>query len=206
MVKVKICGITRLGDARTACEAGADALGFVFAKSPRRVSLEQARKIAAALGPWVTKVGVFVNTPVPRIKRIMDACGLDVVQLHGDEKAGVSRSLRAHGYPVIKAFRVGQKLPKAALKNYPADAFLLDTASKSVYGGTGRSFDWKLLRSLLTDKPVIVSGGLRSENVKSLLKGFKPFAVDVSSGVESSPGKKDPKLVRTFLKNAKKAR
>ena len=206
MVKVKICGITRLSDARAACAAGADALGFIFAKSPRRVSEGTVKKIVSSLGPWVTKVGVFVNMPPAKVARTMEVCGLDVIQLHGDEKAATARALQKSGYPVIKALRVGGKLPKAALKSYPADAFLFDTAQKGVYGGTGRSFDWKLLRSLRTDKPVIVSGGLRADNVRGLLKQFKPFAVDVSSGVEASPGKKDPKLVKKFLKNVKKTR
>lgn len=203
MVRVKICGITRLSDALAAVEAGADAVGFVFAKSPRKVSEAGAKAIASSLGPWVTKVGVFVNEKPVNIVRTMRRCGLDAVQLHGDEPATEARGLRAMGYTVIKAVRVGGKLDARAIEAYPADAVLLDTASPDVYGGTGKKFDWKLLKGLRLKKPVIVSGGLKPGNVKGLLKSYKPYGVDVSSGVESSPGKKDQGSVRKFIKNAK---
>lgn len=203
MIKVKICGITRLSDAKNACRAGADALGFVFAKSPRRVSAQRAKRIADALGGRVTKVGVFVNAPVQKVARIMRFCGLDAVQLHGDEPASSARKLCGMGFPVIRAVRVCGKLSPRALERGPADAVLFDAASRDVYGGSGQRFDWKLLKGLRMEKPVIVSGGLDAGNVRGLLKRFKPFAVDVSSGVEASPGKKDPKLVREFIKNAK---
>src|SRR5262245_16073056 len=141
MVRVKICGITRLSDAQAAAEAGADAVGFVFAKSPRRVSAAQARRIASRLGPWISKVGVFVNEPVSRMAKTLKQCGLDAAQLHGDERASTARALRAQGYKVIKAVRVAGPIDRSFLENYPADAVLLDTAAKNVYGGTGRAFD-----------------------------------------------------------------
>lgn len=202
MVKVKICGITRLADAKAALASGADALGFVFAKSPRRVSVVQARRISRAVGPWATKVGVFVRSSPRTIARVMASCGLDVAQLHGDESASTASALRGMGYPVIKAVRVGSRAPKR-LDRYPADALLFDTAARNVYGGTGRSFDWSLLNGYRTEKPVFISGGLHPGNVRLLLKKFRPYGVDVSSGVEKTPGKKDHQLVREFIKNVK---
>lgn len=150
------------------------------------------------------KVGVFVNAAPKTIARTMEMCGLDAVQLHGDEGAGAARALRSGGYPVIRAVRVDGRLPRG-LDRYPADALLLDTAAKGRYGGTGRTFDWRLLKKLRTGKPLFVSGGLRPGNVRRLLRSFKPYGVDVSSGVEKAPGKKDPRLVKEFVKNAKKA-
>ena len=203
MVRVKICGITRLADARAAVDAGADALGFVFAQSPRRVSETKVRWITSRLAPWITKVGVFVNARPSTIARTMKRCGLDAVQLHGEEPPADARALRKMGFPVIKALRVRDSLDKQTLDGYPADAFLLDTAAPGIYGGSGRSFDWRLLRGLRTTRPLIISGGLRPGNVRKLLKNIKPYGVDVSSGVENSPRKKDTKLVRKFVKNAK---
>ena len=191
-------------DALACAEAGADALGFVFAKSPRRVSEARAKQITSSLGSWVTKVGVFVNASASKVDRTMKRCGLDVAQLHGDETASTARSLKAKGHGVIKVFRVGAKLNAAALRRFPADAILLDTASAGAYGGTGKSFDWKVLKGLGRQKRVIISGGLKPGNVQNLLKLYKPFAVDVSSGVESTPGKKNVKSVKAFIKNAKK--
>ena len=203
MVRVKICGITNLADAQAAVKAGADALGFVFAKSPRRVSEHEARRIASAIGPWIAKVGVFVNSSPAVVEGVMRRCGLDVAQLHGDEAPAAARSLRSKGLRVVKALRVGPATDLRAYRNYPADAFLLDTASPQAYGGTGKSFDWQILKQARFSKPVIVSGGLRPENVGALLKVYTPYGVDVSSGVEKTPGKKDPKAVKAFIKNAK---
>ncbi len=193
-----------MDDALASAEAGADALGFIFAKSPRRVSEARAKQITSSLGSWVTKVGVFVNASAPQVDRTMKRCGLDVAQLHGDETAATARALRAKGHTVIKAFRVGSKLDAAALRRYPADAILLDTASAGAYGGTGKRFDWEVLKGLGRQKRVIISGGLKPANVQSLLRLYKPFAVDVSSGVESVPGKKNLRSVKAFIKNAKK--
>ena len=203
VVRVKICGITNLADASAAEDAGADALGFVFADSPRRVSVLQAERITRSLGPWIAKVGVFVNRSPAAIERVMKRCGLDIVQLHGDEGPETARALRAKGYRVVKALRVDAALDVKACKAYPADAFLLDTALPGIYGGTGKKFDWKLLRKGLLSKPVIVSGGLRPGNVGRLLRDYTPYGVDVSSGVEVRPGKKDARSVRVFIQNVK---
>jgi len=204
VVRVKICGITNLDDALSSAKAGADALGFVFAKSPRRVSEAKAKQITSSLGSWVTKVGVFVNASASEVDRTMKRCGLDIAQLHGDETAATARSLRAKGHAVIKAFRVGPKLDADALRRFPADAILLDTAATGLYGGTGQRFDWKVLKGLGRQKRIIISGGLKPANVQELLKTYTPFGVDVSSGVESAPGKKDAVAVKNFIKNAKK--
>ena len=203
VVRVKICGITNLEDACAAEDAGADALGFVFTDSPRRVSVLQAERITRSLGPWIIKVGVFVNSSPAAIERVMKRCGLDVVQLHGDERPDTARTLRSKGYRVVKALRVGAALDTKAYRAYPADAFLLDTATPGIYGGTGKKFDWKLLKRLHLSKPVIVSGGLRPGNVDRLLKDFTPYGVDVSSGVEIRPGKKNPRAIKVFIKNVK---
>ena len=204
MVRVKICGITNLRDAQAAQAAGADAVGFVFAPSPRRISEARAKQIASALGPWISKVGVFVNQRPAAVERVMKHCSLDAAQLHGDESLKTARTLRSKGIRVIKAVRIGSNSDLKAFRNYPADAFLLDTASPGVYGGTGKSFDWKVLKKIRFSKPVIVSGGLRPENVGRLLRQYIPYGVDVSSGVEKSPRKKNVKRISEFIKNAKK--
>ncbi len=203
MVRVKICGITTLRDAQAAVDAGADALGFIFAQSPRRVSRTKVKWIVTHLAPWITKVGVFVNENIPNIVETMEFCKLDAVQLHGDEDVSTVRALRAMGYPVIKAIRVAGSLHEKKLDRYPASAILLDTAAPGLYGGSGRVFDWKVLKKVSGVKPVIVSGGLKPDNVRALLKVFKPYGVDVSSGVESSPRKKNYKSVKEFIKNVK---
>lgn len=203
MVRVKICGITNLKDAQVAAASGADALGFVFAKSPRRVTTAQARKIVSAVGPWVATVGVFVNERPARIRRIASECGLSAVQLHGGETRADVRALK--GLRVIKAFRVGPGFNTAALKDHPADAFLFDAKVPGQYGGTGRKFDWMILKKIRgLRKPVIVSGGLTPGNVAAAVRYLKPYGVESSSGVERRPGKKDAKLVQDFIHNAKK--
>ncbi len=201
MTYVKICGITNLKDAEDALRFGADAIGFVFAKSPRQVPLHEAKKISRAVGPWITTVGVFVNERVQNILRIASECRLSAVQLHGDETAIALYGLRP--YRVIKAFRI---LEKADLKNtrgYEADAYLFDTKAPDVYGGTGRSFDWALLKSDRVPRPFIISGGLKPENVRTAVQMLSPYGVDVSSGVEKSSGRKDARLMKRFIQNAK---
>lgn len=202
MVKVKICGITNLKDARHALDCGADALGFVFAESPRKVSVEQASAVIRALGPWIVTVGVFVNQNAVTIKRIAKICGLNAVQLHGDERPGLIKKLRP--LKVIKAFRVSSRSDLPTWKAYPADAFLLDTKIEGLFGGSGKSFDWKIAADLKTDRPIILSGGLDPQNVRQAVGVTRPYAVDVSSGVERYPGKKDPAKVKRFILNAKK--
>jgi phosphoribosylanthranilate isomerase len=204
VLRVKICGITRLSDAKAAVEAGADALGFVFAKSARRVTPAKARSIVSGIKKKVVTVGVFVDEPASRVLKTLKYAGLDAAQLHGDEPASDAERLKKAGFSVIKAVRVAGKIGQTPLDRYPADALLFDTASPGMHGGTGQVFDWKLLKNVRSKKPVIVSGGLKPSNVGSLLKVFKPYAVDVSSGVESAPGKKNASAIRKFVNNAKK--
>ena len=203
MVKVKICGITNAVDARQALDCGADALGFVFAESPRKVSVDQASSIIRSLESQVVVVGVFVNESAFRIKKIAKICALSAVQLHGNEAPGLIEKLRP--LKVIKAFRVCSKrdLPKS--KIYSADAFLIDTKVEGRLGGTGKTFDWTILSHFKSDRPIILSGGLQPTNVRRAVRVARPYAVDVSSGVEKFPGKKDPRKVREFILNAKKS-
>ena len=199
MIRVKICGITRASDLRAAVEAGASALGFVFAKSPRRVGVPQARRLIGLLPPWVSAVGVFVNEDPRKVLSAAQSARLDCVQLHGDEPESDIVYLKKRGLRVIRAIRVGENGLKSV--RTAADAVLLDTSVKGVYGGSGKSFDWSVLRRLRCDKPVIVSGGLKPSNVASLLKKARPYGVDVSSGVETSPGKKNGRLIKEFMEH-----
>jgi len=201
MTRVKICGITNLRDAEDALRFGADAIGFVFAKSSRRVSVSEAKRIACTLGPWVSTVGVFVNESTENILRVVSECRLSAVQLHGDEPPSQLICLRPAR--IIKAFRVSEKADLKATAGYEADAYLFDTKVNDVYGGSGKSFDWSLLKSSGIKKPCIISGGLNPDNVRTVVRRLAPYGVDVSSGVEKSPGKKDPGLVKRFIQNAK---
>ncbi len=193
-VRVKICGITRLEDALVAERAGASALGFIFAPSKRRVTPSLVAEISRHLGPFIRRVGVFVDTPPEEVLGVVTAAGLDAVQLHGDEPSAWAEALRSH-VPVIKAFRVTSPPPRAWLE-YPADALLFDGPNP----GTGHSFDWSWLEPLADGPRLIVAGGLTPENVGGLLAHFSPYAIDVSSGVEQVPGRKDPALVEAFLR------
>ena len=201
MTRVKICGITNRRDAEDALCLGADAIGFVFAESPRQVSVSDAKRISRAVGPWITTVGVFTNESAQNILRVASECRLSAVQLHGDEPASEIRRLRP--YQVIKAFRVSEKADLEKTKGYEADAYLFDTKVSGVYGGSGKSFDWGLLKSSKVPKPYIISGGLNPGNVRTVVRLLSPYGVDVSSGVEKSPGKKDPRLLKRFIQNAK---
>ncbi len=204
IVKVKICGITNLRDARAAVAAGADLLGFVFyKKSPRYISPSKARRLISRLPRTVCKVGVFVNEDKERLKAIAAACNLDMVQLHGTETPAYVKALK--GYCVIKAVRVRGCQSLEGLDRYRADFFLLDTFRKGRFGGTGKRFAWKVLAFPAKKKAkLIVSGGLTPENVNELLRIFQPYGVDVSSGVEKAPGKKDHGKLKEFIQNVKK--
>jgi len=204
-VKVKICGITNLRDARAAVAAGADFLGFVFyKKSPRYIPPPKARRLIARLPRTVRKIGVFVNEDKERVKAIVSACGLDMAQLHGTETPAYVKALK--GYRVIKAVRVRGRRSLEDLDRYRADLFLLDTFRKGRFGGTGKRFAWKVLAYLKKKKAkTIVSGGLTPENVDELLRVFQPYGVDVSSGVEKAPGRKDRRLIKKFIYQVKVA-
>lgn len=196
-----MCGITNSEDAQAAIESGADALGFVFAKSPRRVTKEQARDIIKNLPPFVSFVGVFVDERVEVIQEIGGFCHIGTVQLHGNEPPSCLNHLE--GYKIIKAFRIKEESDLMPLGDYQPHAFLLDSYVKDVMGGTGVPFKWDIARAAHKYGAVILSGGLTPENIREAIRVVKPYAVDVSSGVESSPGKKDKLLMKRFIGNAK---
>lgn len=198
-VRVKICGIKDIKTALAAVEAGADALGFVFAPGPRRVESDLVRSICSFLPPFVSRVGVFVNAPADLVEETALYCGLDTVQLHGDEPPGSYNSLK---YKIIKAFRVTEAVPVEEINRHNCTAVLLDTYVPGTPGGTGSSFNWNLARHLSLSKPVILAGGLNPENVRQAVSTAGPYAVDVSSGVETG-GKKDIQKIRLFIKRAK---
>jgi phosphoribosylanthranilate isomerase len=201
MTKVKICGIKTLSDAKFAVDYGADAIGFVFAESIRNVSKEKARAIVRKLPPFVTTVGLFVNDTAENIEAICRFCGLDTIQLHGNERPSLLNKLKA--FKTIKAFRIQNEKDIIPIRKYKPDAILLDGYSVNKMGGTGTSFDWKIVKKLRTSIPVIVAGGLTHLNVSQAIRIVNPYAVDVSSGVESIPGKKDRKLIKKFIDAAK---
>lgn len=197
MIKVKICGIKNLNDAIFAVDYGADALGFVFAKSIRKVSKEKARAIVRKLPPFVTTVGLFVNETVENIEEACRFCGLDAIQLHGNEPPYIINKLK--NFKTIKAFRIQNEKDIRPIKKYRPNAILLDGYSENQMGGTGISFDWKIVKKLKTSIPIIVAGGLTHLNVSQAIKIVKPYGVDVSSGVETRPGQKDKRLIRKFI-------
>jgi phosphoribosylanthranilate isomerase len=198
-VRSKICGITRIEDALAAAHAGADAIGLVFyAKSPRAVSVQQARAIIAALPPFVTVTGLFVNASRCELGEILDAVPLDLLQFHGDETPA-----ECEGYhrPYIKALRVrpGDDLQAACRAYRNASGILLDTFVAGVPGGTGEAFDWSLVPEHL-EQPIVLAGGLHADNVAQAIAQVKPWAVDVSGGVESSKGIKDHGKIDAFIR------
>jgi len=203
MVQVKICGITRWVDAEAAVESGADALGFVFAKSPRRITPEKAREIIRRMPPFVTTVGVFVNELPSKIHEIMNFCSLDLVQLHGHETLNTCADLAPR---VIKAFRVQGEETLARIAPYKEHvrAVLLDTYRKGEKGGTGKTFDWRIARKAKEiGIPVVLSGGLGPENIREALERVNPSAIDISSGIESKPGIKDHEKIDGFMKKVR---
>jgi len=198
-VTVKICGITNLEDSLIAVELGAGALGFIFAHSPRRITQQKARKIISAIPPFIKTVGVFVNEGLAAIKEVKHYCGLDLVQLHGDESPDFCRALMPD---TIKALRIKDSLSLTSIKAYHGKvrALLLDTYSKEKFGGTGKTFDWKLaLKIKKLEIPIILSGGLGPSNIIGAISTVKPYAVDVSSGVEERTGKKSHILMKDLM-------
>jgi len=196
VVRVKVCGITSLEDALVAVEAGAYALGFVFASSPRQIDPETASRIISRLPPLVTKVGVFVDAPLARVREVMAGCHLDLAQLHGEESPEYCQELSPRA---VKAFRVRDDGVLSQLPRYQLAAYLLDSYVEGRHGGTGTTFNWDLARNAARYGPVIISGGLHADNVWRAITMVQPYGVDVSSGVEISPGKKDPNKVRDFI-------
>lgn len=202
--KVKICGITNLADARVAVAAGADALGFNFhEKSPRFVPLEAAAEISRQLPPFVLRVGVFVNAPADFILHAIRESGLAMLQFHGDEPPEFCSQF---GLMTMKAFRVRGPVTLEEIPQYQTDAYLLDAFSSTTFGGTGEKFNWDLaVEAQKFGKPVFLAGGLTPENVADAIRQVRPFGVDVSSGVESAPGKKDHAKIKAFITAARGA-
>ncbi|MEZ3136728.1 phosphoribosylanthranilate isomerase [Stutzerimonas kunmingensis] len=204
VVRSKICGITRVDDALTAAKAGADAIGLVFyAKSPRAVDVRQARQIVTALPPFVTTVGLFVNASRCEINEILDAVPLDMLQFHGDETPAQCEGFHR---PWFKALRVGngEDIEAQVARYANASGILLDTFVAGVPGGTGERFDWSLIPAALA-KPLILAGGLTAENVQQAIAQVRPYAVDVSGGVEASKGVKDASKVMAFVGRVRSA-
>jgi phosphoribosylanthranilate isomerase len=199
---VKICGITSITDGLAAVEAGADAIGLMFHEaSSRHVTTAMAAEIARQLPPYIIKVGVFVDPPEELVLRAIAECGLNLVQFHGQETPEFCLQ-----FPVmtIKAFRIKDADSLKALPDYPTDAWLLDAYVKDKLGGTGEKFNWDLaVQAQQFGRPIFLAGGLTPENVADAVRQVRPYAVDVSSGVESAPGKKDHEKVRKFVKAAK---
>lgn len=200
-VKVKVCGITNAEDAWAAVEAGADALGFIFyEQSPRYVVPAVASRIIAELPPLIMTVGVFVNEGMATVRSIMDTCGLAMAQLHGDENASYCHELSR---PSMKALRLKDRGSLLALAEYQGRGgvrgFVLDTFSELTYGGTGQVTDWALAADVAKSTRILLAGGLTPDNVTEAIRAVRPYGVDVSSGVEAAPGKKDPAKIRAFL-------
>jgi len=206
--RVKICGITRVEDAISAVQAGADAIGLVFyAQSPRFVTIEQAQKIVAAIPPFISAVGLFVNAPQAEIETVLSQVKLDILQFHGDElPQDCNQVCEQIKMPYYKAIRVkaDTNLVQYAVEFSSAKALLLDAHSESAFGGTGQTFDWNLIPKSLT-KPVILAGGLTAENVEKAIQQVRPYAVDVSGGVELTKGIKDVAKIAAFMQGVSNA-
>ena len=204
MVRVKICGITDVHDARLAARLGADALGFNFCtQSPRYIRPERARAIIAVLPPLLTTVGVFVNERPETVMEICRKVGLDAAQFHGDEPPLAVDAVQ--GVRRIKAIRVASEQDIVLCRRYRVEAFLLDAYDPGRRGGTGRTFDWKLARAAAQFGPIILAGGLTPENVEEAIAAAAPYGVDVASGIESEPGRKDRRLMAEFIYRARAA-
>jgi phosphoribosylanthranilate isomerase len=196
MTRIKICGITNTADAMAACEYGADAIGFVFARSSRQILPEAAREIIRAIPPFITAVGVFVDEPADSVREIARFCRLDTVQLHGNESPEYVAGL---DLPVIKSFGVKDNSVIERIHQFNLKWFLMDTYMPDMAGGSGRSFDWAIAADAARLGQMILAGGLTADNVTAALATVRPYAVDVSSGVELAPGKKDHDKIQQFI-------
>lgn len=194
MTRIKICGITNKEDSLQAVELGADAIGFIFAESSRRIDPEKARAISFTLPPFINKVGVFTDSMHNEIERIINYCRLDTVQLHNTEAIDNGFSV-----PTIRVFQIGDNEVIETIRELKINCFLLDTYDKKLSGGTGRSFDWEIARKATRFGKVILAGGLNHLNIRQALDAVHPYAVDVSSGIEERPGKKDHQKMRLFI-------
>jgi phosphoribosylanthranilate isomerase len=203
-VKVKICGVTSVSDAQAAVQAGADAVGLMlYSGSPRHITLEAAQEIAGNLPPSVIRVGVFVDPNPEDVFAAIRLCGLNLLQFHGAE---TPQFCQQFGVMTLKAFRMKSAESLAALASFSADAFLLDSHVPDKPGGTGQTFNWDLaVAAKKFGRPIFLAGGLTPENVADAIRAAQPFGVDVSSGVEISPGRKDPEKIRAFIAAARGA-
>jgi phosphoribosylanthranilate isomerase len=204
-MKIKICGITNAEDAALAVSSGADALGFIlYRKSPRCVEPGVVRAIVAGLPPFVLPVGVFVNEGAAIVRQVMDECGLALAQLHGDETPSYCHTL---GRPALKALRLKDRGTFLALAEFQGRAnirgFVIDAFSEEAYGGTGQTVDWRLAAEAARAAPILLAGGLTPANVSEAIQAVRPYGVDVSSGVEARPGKKDPVKIKAFIEAAR---
>ncbi|MDP8216545.1 MAG: phosphoribosylanthranilate isomerase [Candidatus Kaelpia imicola] len=202
MVRVKFCGITRSSDALAASRLGIHALGFIFVKeTPRYISPDNAAEIVNVLSPMVMRVGIFMNPEISEVENIAGKCRLDIIQLHGEESSCLCSQIK-ESYRVIKTLRVKSRAVLDEIPKYKdaADAILLDTFSERAAGGTGESFNWEIARDARSfGLPIILSGGLNPNNIRDAVKEANPYAVDVSSGIEQSPGVKDQELMGRFI-------
>ncbi len=204
MIKIKICGITNTEDALWAVNLKIDALGFIFAESPRKVEPEIVQKIIRFLPPFISSVGVFVNEDRKKVEEIAENCGLTTLQFHGEESSSYCEGFKQK---VVKAFRVKDKsvLEKAVQYKDKVDGYLLDTYSPSKYGGTGKTFEWSIAKEIKEfGLPIILSGGLNPQNIREAISEVEPYGIDVSSGVEERPGKKNLEKLINFVRIVRK--
>ncbi len=200
MIKIKICGITNKEDALWAVNLKVDALGFIFADSPRRVEPEIVQKIIELLPPFISSVGVFVNQDRKKVEEIAESCGLTTLQFHGEESSSYCEGFKQK---ILKALRIENKdiLEKAIQYKDKVDAYLLDTYSPSKYGGTGKTFDWRIAKEIKKfGLPIILSGGLNPKNIREAISEVEPYGVDASSGIEERPGKKNMEKLINFVR------
>jgi len=196
--RIKFCGFTRAEDVRAAVTLGVDAVGLNLARGPRKISLDHARDLVRLLPPFTTAVGLFVDANEADMLAALRDLRLQAVQLHGDETPELAANMRRH-VSVIKAFRITTAADLARIPGYPADAYLLDAAVPGQHGGTGVAWDWSLLAGLDLGAPIILAGGLHADSVAAAIRATTPWAVDVSSGIESSPGIKDTNRMAEFI-------
>lgn len=213
MTRVKICGITNLEDALGAVKLGADALGFVFAESPRQIDPRKASQIIRSLPPFVTVVGLFVDERAEMVRKIMEDCRLDALQFHGDESPEYCGQFSTRTGDkslsgcrrTVKAFRIKDEETLKTIPSYRVDAYLLDAYVEGTVGGTGKSFNWDLaIEAKKIGRPIILAGGLSPDNVAEAIKKVSPYGVDVSSQVEKVPGKKDHKKMKDFMQTVRR--
>lgn len=205
MAKIKICGITNIEDARWVANLGADYLGLVFAKeSKRKISLDKAEEIAETVPSYIKKVGLFVNEDPKIVNKALVACGLEVLQFHGEETPDYCHQFNEKA-EIIKAFRIKDEESLSRIPQYDVKFYLLDAFSEGEFGGTGQTFNWDLaLKAKEFGRPIFLAGGLNPDNVTEAIKKVQPYAVDVSSGVESSPRRKNIELMQDIIQKVRK--